>query len=70
MTGKQFRNARRRLGLSQREMGARLGVGKQQVYKIEAGLRSADCHYLAVKGLLYEHNLSFQEVKRICGAGR
>ena len=56
MTPAAFRDARRALGLTQRALGAALGVGEHAVYQYEHGIRRISQQTaLAVEALLGRH---------------
>jgi len=55
MTGEEFQEARRKLGLGQAALGKRIGVSASQVYSMEAGRRTISLTVeLAVKYRLIE----------------
>jgi len=52
MTSAELREARERLGLTQAELGARLGITKTSVYRMESGRQPIlPVYELAVRGL-------------------
>lgn len=53
MTGAALLHARRRLGLTQAELGAALGIDGKEIYKKEAGIRPiTKVQTVAIRGLL------------------
>ena len=55
MTGAALLAARKRLGMTQAELGDALGIARQEVYKKEAGLRAiTKVQAVAIRGLLLE----------------